>query len=467
MTEPEDSLDAPVGVSREAPEAIFASLALLAGLALLLVTPPFGNPDEHVHLARAMLVSQGRWWAPGQAPWARAEIPKSVSLLEHRLGHAPPTSPPRKFTAAEIRRLLEQPLDPQDTVSARYLGYYPPLAYAPQAVALWVARRLGPSSPAALVYVGRLGNLLSYVALGWLALRVAPVRRWALFLLLLAPMNVAQASSLSADAPTLALAVLFFALACRTAFGAVAPWPLRRARALLAAGVGLGLVKPGYWTLAGLGLLTPSRSFPSRHARGLALGALLAAMVMPSALWGALVAASQPYSPSPVADPRAQLVWVLAHPLAFARTLLQALELGIPIYVETFVGRLGHLNILLPGWLLVGYPIALTTSVLTDPRDPPALDGCQRAVLVGLFAMGAGGIFLLSYIGWNSVGAPLIEGVQGRYFAPLAPLLLLAIPAREIGRLSASTRAEIFGGAAALALAVAALAVGSAFFGAA
>ena len=33
-----------------------------------------------------------------------------------------------------------------------------------------------------------------------------------------------------------------------------------------------------------------------------------------------------------------------------------------------------------------------------------------------------------SYLGWNAVGAALIHGVQGRYFTPLVPLALLALP---------------------------------------
>jgi uncharacterized membrane protein len=36
-------------------------------------------------------------------------------------------------------------------------------------------------------------------------------------------------------------------------------------------------------------------------------------------------------------------------------------------------------------------------------------------------------IELSEYISWTAVGANVIEGVQGRYFIPIAPLLLVAI----------------------------------------
>jgi uncharacterized membrane protein len=425
------------------------------------LTPPYGSPDEQVHLARALLISEGRWWAPGEAEWARADIPRSLVRLYRQMDHAPATSPPRRFRAAEIIGRLRDPLDPAERVEARYLGYYPPLAYAPQAAALWLARRF-ESSPAVLLYAGRLGNLLFYAALGVLALRLAPRRGWALCLLLLLPMNVAQAASLSADAPTLAVAVLLFALACRAALGPEPPGPRAR-RGLLATSGALGLVKPGYGVLALLPLLVPPDRFARRATwRRLCGGSLLFAAV-PSVLWMAIVAASGPFSPSPQADARAQLTFVLSHPGAFAAAVARTLALGLPTYAETFVGRLGHLNVALPAWVWIGALLALAASALADPPDPPALDGRRRGALVALFALGAAGLFVLAYLGWNAVGSRLIQGVQGRYFAPFAPLLLLAIPARG-GGVSEAARAGLVAAAGGAGLAATAAALARAFF---
>src|SRR5690606_28828581 len=50
------------------------------------------------------------------------------------------------------------------------------------------------------------------------------------------------------------------------------------------------------------------------------------------------------------------------------------------------------------------------------------------AVLTGIF-----GILLSLYITWTPVHETYIEGVQGRYFLPLALLLVAAIPAMGAG----------------------------------
>jgi uncharacterized membrane protein len=39
------------------------------------------------------------------------------------------------------------------------------------------------------------------------------------------------------------------------------------------------------------------------------------------------------------------------------------------------------------------------------------------------------GIFGVQYLTWTSLGGPLVEGVQGRYFLPLALLVSGALPA--------------------------------------
>ena len=49
-------------------------------------------------------------------------------------------------------------------------------------------------------------------------------------------------------------------------------------------------------------------------------------------------------------------------------------------------------------------------------------------VAIALTTFGA--LMLLAYLGWNAVGSPRVEAVQGRYLVPLIPLFVLALPRR-------------------------------------
>jgi uncharacterized membrane protein len=53
-------------------------------------------------------------------------------------------------------------------------------------------------------------------------------------------------------------------------------------------------------------------------------------------------------------------------------------------------------------------------------------------LFLGIFLLSAGFIFTALYLYWTPAGNPLVLGVQGRYFLPTAPLLLLLLANRKI-----------------------------------
>jgi hypothetical protein len=267
------------------PTRVFVALALAGGLAIALLLPPGAAPDETRHLSRVWVMSEGRFDVPGREP-PRATIPKSISEL-HRLANGerwPDPPPPR--TLAEMAALLDQPLDPARRSNIANAGTYPPVAYLPHLLGVAPGRWLGVS-PAGLIYLGRFGGLVAWVALSALALQLAPARRWTLALLSLTPMAVASAASVSADPMTNAAALLFTAAVLRAACGSGAA-PPRDLGAVLAAALFLGLVKPGYWALAAAALAIPAeRAGGTGRRLGLAAGAF-AAVALPSLAWLAL-----------------------------------------------------------------------------------------------------------------------------------------------------------------------------------
>src|SRR5690606_10247511 len=133
------------------PARLFLVLGGVFTLLFAVFTPPLGSPDEHVHLVRAVLVSEGRLGVPGRAPHARETMPRSLFSLHEEIGHADFRSPPRRFTAEEILALLERPLAPRDRILVGFVGTYGPVAYAPQALAMLPARLAG-LGPVPLVY---------------------------------------------------------------------------------------------------------------------------------------------------------------------------------------------------------------------------------------------------------------------------------------------------------------------------
>jgi uncharacterized membrane protein len=412
-------------------ERAFLALALLFGIAFSLSTPPYDAPDEPRHFGRAYLISEGRLTPPGQAPGHRATIPRSLVELHPPRPHVPPGYPMHwTHDVAQLRALASRPLAPGERVGAGHLSLYHPALYAAPALAIAAGRVLGFSA-LGLLATGRIANLLVWVVGTWLAIRWIPFRKWVLALLALTPMSVFQAATLSADAPTNAIACLWTALALRAAYAPGRRVDRRGGWALVGGGALLGFAKPAYWLLPALALGIPRERFASARQRALVVGGSAAAALALPVLWLLVVRAASPPSLAPQLEPdsQAQLLQILQHPLRFVAVLVATVVRFTPIYLETLVGWLGPLEVHLPALLYVAWPLALAAAALTDPEGPEGPSSAARLGLAALFLASAALVLATAYLFWNRVGAPLILGVQGRYFLPVAPLLLLALPA--------------------------------------
>ena len=94
--------------------------------------------------------------------------------------------------------------------------------------------------------------------------------------------------------------------------------------------------------------------------------------------------------------------------------------------MQGWVGVYGYDYWPVPGLTYLLYPLAVIASLRQDPALPTP-DKRTRIVLIVLFVVG----FLLTitslYIAFTPVKSLVVAGVQGRYFTPVMPLLLLAL----------------------------------------
>ena len=49
----------------------------------------------------------------------------------------------------------------------------------------------------------------------------------------------------------------------------------------------------------------------------------------------------------------------------------------------------------------------------------------QKLICLLIFILGFGAVVTFDYVTWNAVGNLIINGIQGRYFIPFAPLFFL------------------------------------------
>lgn len=411
-------------------ERLFLGVGLVAGVAFALVFPPFTVSDEPAHFFRAFHVSAGRLVPEQSADGLGGVLPASLPRLFDDLSSDLPLHPERKADAGLVLGALGRPLG-SDTrfVSFRDAAFASPLPYAPQAAAIALGRWLG-APPLALFYLARLANLAVSTAIMWWALRLLPTRRWLIVLFALTPMATSLRGSLSADASTIALAFLLTALVARWTWGSSSVIETRDHAVLVATAAALCLTKLPYALLVTLVLLIPAERFrPGERRRRLTwlLATVLAALAVSA--WYAYHAN---VSPRPGTLPFQQIRDALLEPGRFALLLAGDAVAHTPRYLAQLVGaQLGWVDTRVPWTLVYVYFVVLGALTVLDADPGRMPDRRARWVLGGVVAATVVAVAASQYATWTSYRAEVIEGIQGRYFLPVAPAAALLLQFRR------------------------------------
>ena len=286
---------------RPGPERVLVCLGLVFGGLLLAITPPFQVPDEQTHFYRAFQVSDGGFVAEKRDGRSGGWIPESLVAIT-----APFMDlrfhPETKTTLDAILAGFSVPLDRS---MRQFVGFenttvQTPISYLPQSLGMGLGEALGVG-PLTLLYLGRGANLIASLLVTLLAIRATPIFKWVFVLIALMPMTVFEMASVSADAFTNAVALLFTALILRLALTQSAV-DARALAALLVTSLLLCLSKVAYAVLILLFLSVPVARLggPRRYL------AVFAALVLlnAAALAGWVFVMQDVYAPIDLDGPR-------------------------------------------------------------------------------------------------------------------------------------------------------------------
>ena len=418
-----DSLESALDQIR--PERFFAVLALSAGLFLVFAYAPFEAPDEASHFWRAYHVSEGNVLSSRQGDFVGGYIPKSVAEahlpFENLVVH-----PDNKVNRIALSEKLHEPFSTGDRVFVvfGFPSLYTPFVYIPQTLGIAVGR-LFDLSALKIMYAGRITNLLCWIAVVTVAIRMMPVCKWVLALVALLPMSLSQSASLSADGPTNAMAMLLISWILRITIDKESRFNKHQAIAVILLCVLVSVSKQAYAPLTGLVLLIPVARFKDRRCKRIFCATAIVLACAATGLWSMMI--RDLYMPIHGDNAPEQLSLVMAAPWNFVKIVIDTIEECWRGYVTSFIGILGFLDTSLPNWIYYSYPFVLIGTALFDRGCGEPMDGKQRlwmvAICIGVFLL----IELSMYLTWTKPGEEIIDGVQGRYFLPIAVPVLLAL----------------------------------------
>jgi uncharacterized membrane protein len=413
-------------------EYLYLVLALVWGIALVVVMPPLQVPDEPAHFYRAWGLAEGALLPPRDF---EEDLPANVwSLLEAfpvgpiaNGGHYP------AHVGPGVQRLLAERISPIRVAKVTSVPSQNPVAYVPQALGIEIAR-VTDSSPLGALYLARLVNLLAAITLVFFAIRLAPLGKAIILVVALFPTVISEMASVSPDALMIAGAMFFTGLVLN--YSERATLGSRSMLVLLAVACVFLTVKPGYFPMVALVFTLSPQCCSSRKRYAAWLGGIIGAVLAVSAL---LILAT-PKAPAsagwPGADMMPQLEYVLRDPLGFTAVLLHTFSAWGLEYARQMVGVLGWLSISVSPTALF-LLLAVVMILMSGFAWEPSLGARRRATLLTTWAATMVCALLGVYGGVNPVGAPIIDHAQGRYFAPVLPLLLIGLSRLQFRRRSA------------------------------
>jgi hypothetical protein len=418
---------------RIAPDRLFLLVASIAGLLLVASIPPLAGGNEELNFQRAATIAAGHLLPePARLPGGVAELLD----VTHRT-FAEGTKPPFHYSREQFDQVaaLELRADRPALVEPNPIAVLNPLSYLPQVPAIWLGMALG-LTPLALFYLGRLAGLAAGIALTFLAIRIAPAYKHGFAAVALLPPFLYSRSTLDADQLTNGLAFLFLAMTMREIAGRGA-LSSGRAGALAVASFLLAQAKSAYLLVPLLSVAIPLRRFRSKSAKAVVCALVCIPGIIASLGWMLLLKhgyfESIRYRTwSGIVDPAAQAQLILSHPFAYAGTLLHTI-FGTAFIPNALVGIFGVFGppVVLPLAVILAIAalFALTLAAGEKVTEPQLRSWRTRGLALAILAATLVIILTLLYLQWTRVGAPAVDGFSGRYLYPLAPLLLLFVPA--------------------------------------
>lgn len=297
------------------------------------------------------------------------------------------------------------------------------IIYTPAALGVMLGDLLS-DSPAVIYYCGRIMNLLVVCGIIIYALSLVKKHRSILLAVIMIPMFLQQAASYSYDGILNALCILVIAYAIRFLTTDV---KIRKrdfiiiALALLL----IGLVKIPYIIVVTPLLFVKREKFGrSRVTKWIFLGGVLLGAMAIYAFDGYLSTAGAETLVVDINQRGLPFSTLFAHPRASIKMLLTTILTQSWGYLVGLIGFFGWFFFSLNPLLVITYVVFLAVVVLSEQ-----ISISRSARFLSLFASFAAisGIFLAMYLSYTTAGAPIIEGVQGRYFLPILPLLMFSL----------------------------------------
>ena len=385
---------------------IMTLLLVLVGRVFFWLCPVGMAPDESTHFFRAYEISYGYF--------------VSERVGEEQVGGNILPSELLNYDDEEAE------IDWSDTEILTFpnTSLYAPVSYLPQTAGITIAR-LFTNNVNTIFYAGRLGGFIVSITLCILAIWLIPFGRKIIFIIMMFPMSMQEMISMAPDGFVIGLSMFLLAYVLHLSYGE------RKLKLLDIFTISLvclllSLSKIVYVVLLFVILIIPKDKMGSARKALLIKGGIIGITFALNLIWLSISSSYLIEYYVAGVDSDAQVHYVLTHIFDYYATVVRTTIANSNFFVQTMVGsNLGKFTIDISPIMWIVYTILLIYEVLTSRELPSNIRKYERYVFLFEFLSCVALIYTSLYVQWTPLGQNIIDGIQGRYFIPIVPLLAL------------------------------------------
>lgn len=404
---------------------MFLIIGFVVGTILCFTNLALRTYDEHAHFWKAYEISMGNITSD-----YRKSMPKSVYetvIDENGLYHIESNT----YSYQDIFQQLNKGLNKEETIYIHpgTVSGLSPFSYIPQVIGIFIGRML-ELNPNIIAIFGRMTNLIYYLITIFIAIKLMPKEKWKNIVIICAllPMSMMMAASLSPDSIIISTTIL--------AISYVLHLKYKKDKIKLKNIIIFGILcmipticKIVYFCIAFLFFTIPKDKFKNTKQYLLSFLLVVCIISIPYLLWNKI-----PKNDNAIvirSNQKEQTYFTLSDPMRDLYTAGNTLYKNTEEYIFTSIGGWYTPNIISCVYILM---ILMATFGKDGGQKEDDIKLLKKDIIIIsiicllIIAM----IFGALYVGFTRSMYTIVEGVQGRYFLPILPLILILFESDKI-----------------------------------
>lgn len=404
-------------------EKVFLFISLVFGLLYVFILPPFQSVDEASHFYRGYEIISGKLVAQKVNGQVGEYLPSSLDELASKYNFLI-RNVDEKISVNYILKSSNIKLNKNELqfINFQNTALYSPVCYLTQIPGMYIAKSLN-GSPLLMFYLGRISNLLFFTLIIYFAIKIIPFYKLTTMLLALMPMTLSLAGSLTSDVVVIGFNFLWVAILLKLIFEKK---QINNFQIIFLILFSLILVlSKHYFMLIPLIFLLPMKIFQKMYKYFTCVFGVLLISFLGIILWQNIIN-HLTFDMNSNANSAKQLAFILNNPFSYLVILLKTLVIKTPRIIITMIGVLGWQDTRLDFLTYMLYPVLILLSILSENKTDFRFEKWQIYLISLDIVISTILIFTNMYLMWSQVASPLVYGLSGKYFTPLAlPFLLL------------------------------------------